>query len=184
MKGAACGRMLISFPRSLAKAFGSQNTPLRHISMTVAWLCATKLQAPAMGLALLVTTQSIASAQASSPGVPTPPVRGCNGFETWNEMDLTLFVVTRHPVMSRVQAGSPAALAGIQVGDSLLSINGVDTMTPLKGRPPLSRFAPGDTLLLVLQRGANQVPASVVLGIRQDGANEDASVCVPFARSR
>jgi S1-C subfamily serine protease len=152
--------------------------------MTVARLCATMLQAPAMGLALLFTTQSVASAQASIHGAPTPPVRGCQGYETSNEMDLVLLEVTRHSVVSRVQAGSPAALAGMQVGDSVLSIKGVDTMTPVQGRPPLSRFAPGDTLLLVLQRGTNQVSASVVLGIRQDGASEGASVCVPFARSR
>jgi S1-C subfamily serine protease len=152
--------------------------------MTVARLCSTLLQAPAMGLALLVTTQSVASAQASSTGAPTPPVRGCQGSETWNEFDAVLLVATRHPVVSRVQAGSPAALAGMQVGDSVLSMNGVDTMTPLKGRPPLSRFAPGDTLLLILQRGTQQVPASLVLGVKQEGASEGASVCVPFVRSR
>ena len=152
--------------------------------MTVARLYSTMLRAPAMGLTLLVTTQSVSSAQASSAADPTPPVRGCQGYETSNEWDAVFLVATRHPVVSRVQAGSPAALAGMQVGDSLLSMNGVDTMTPLKGRPPLSRFAPGDTLLLVLQRGTQQVPATVVLGIRQEGASEGTSVCVPFARSR
>ena len=144
----------------------------------------TSLHASAVGLALLVTMPSVASAQAGSTGAPTPPVRGCQGHETSNEFDGVFLVPTRHPVVSRVQAGSPSALAGVQVGDSLLSMNGVDLMTSLKGRPPLSRFAPGDTLVLVLQRGTQQVPASVVLGIKQEGTSEGASACLPFAGSR
>lgn len=152
--------------------------------MTVARLCSNLVLPPAIGVLLLLGTQSVASAQARSVGDSTQPVRGCRGDVTSFEMEGLFMTMTRHPVVTRVLAGSPAALAGLQVGDSVISTNGMDTMAPLSPRPARPRFAPGDTIRLVLQRGTQRVPAFVVLGIRPEGSSDSAPLCVPFAPAR
>jgi membrane-associated protease RseP (regulator of RpoE activity) len=51
------------------------------------------------------------------------------------------------PVIN-IESGSPAASAGVQVGDTLLSVNGVSVADSL----PLARVAPGQALTLELRR--------------------------------
>src|SRR5262245_53089070 len=55
--------------------------------------------------------------------------------------------------IAEVDQGSPAAQAGLRVGDVITSIQGVPTPTPRDRMDVLSRVAPGDTLSLVVRRG-------------------------------
>lgn len=65
-----------------------------------------------------------------------------------------------------VVAGSPAARAGIQVGDIIVAIEDVpiDTEHPLNA--VLSQFAPGDTVAVRILRGGETITVRVTLGVR------------------
>jgi membrane-associated protease RseP (regulator of RpoE activity) len=63
-----------------------------------------------------------------------------------------------------VEAGSPAALAGIQPGDVMTAINGtaVTPQNPLD--QALKAFGPGDEVSVALTRGSEQLTVKVKLG--------------------
>jgi serine protease Do len=68
-----------------------------------------------------------------------------------------------------VEAGSPAASAGIKTGDIVVSINGkaIDQEHPLDTL--LTQFAPGETVKLDIIRDGQHTTASVTLGTRPPG---------------
>jgi S1-C subfamily serine protease len=68
-----------------------------------------------------------------------------------------------------VESGSPAARAGIQTGDIVVSINGkaIDQEHPLDTL--LTQFAPGETVTLEIVRNGEHSTASVTLGTRPPG---------------
>ncbi len=68
-----------------------------------------------------------------------------------------------------VESGSPAASAGIQTGDILVSINGkaIDQEHPLDTL--LTQFAPGETVSIAIIRDGKQSMTSVTLGTRPPG---------------
>ena len=68
-----------------------------------------------------------------------------------------------------VESGSPAASAGIQTGDIIVSINGktIDQEHPLDAL--LTQFAPGETVTLEILRDGQHSTASVTLGTRPPG---------------
>jgi predicted metalloprotease with PDZ domain len=65
--------------------------------------------------------------------------------------------------IGRVRPDSPAAEAGLQVGDKLMFLGGLK-VTPTNFLRLLSRFKPGDRVALILLRGTRTVPTSIMLG--------------------
>jgi S1-C subfamily serine protease len=68
-----------------------------------------------------------------------------------------------------VESGSPAASAGIQTGDIVVSINGkpIDQEHPLDTL--LTQFSPGETVTLGIVRNGEQSTTNVTLGTRPPG---------------
>ncbi|GIW20934.1 MAG: serine protease [Chloroflexota bacterium] len=68
-----------------------------------------------------------------------------------------------------VEPGSPAARAGLQAGDIIVSVEGVklDSEHPLDA--VLTQFSPGQTVHLEILRGAERLTVSVTLATRPEG---------------
>jgi S1-C subfamily serine protease len=67
-----------------------------------------------------------------------------------------------------VPAGGPASIAGIQPGDVILSINGEDIGQNASFVNVLFKYAPGDVVKVIIQRGADQLTVEVTLATRPD----------------
>ncbi|MBD0319871.1 MAG: hypothetical protein ICV87_06045 [Gemmatimonadetes bacterium] len=105
--------------------------------------------------------------------------RGCRGHTIELQIDRFTRVPAAYPVVAAVEAGSPSARAGMQVGDSLVSQDGVDFTA---GVPP-RRYAVGDTIRLVVRRGGRNHPLLLVLGRAPvPGDSASGAVCRPAAR--
>jgi predicted metalloprotease with PDZ domain len=68
--------------------------------------------------------------------------------------------------IGRVRPDSPAAEAGLEVGDKLMFLGGLK-VTPTNVVRLLGRYKPGDRVALIIQRGARTVPTSIKLGESQ-----------------
>ena len=70
---------------------------------------------------------------------------------------------------SGVEAGTPAAVAGIKDGDIILSVNGkaIDEGHPLDAT--LAQFSPGDAVSVEILRDGQHVTLQVTLGTRPAG---------------
>ncbi|MFS8086185.1 MAG: PDZ domain-containing protein [Acidobacteriota bacterium] len=91
-----------------------------------------------------------------------------------DESDKTNFKI------ASVRPNSPAATAGFDVGDIILSFGGIKLM-PENLVKTLSRFKPGDRVAVTLQRGSRKIQTFIVLGQPQvmdyrieDSANASA----------
>jgi S1-C subfamily serine protease len=73
-----------------------------------------------------------------------------------------------YPVVRHVYGGSPAAQAGLRVGDQILRINGRDGTEPKAYHNPRI----GERCTLVVQRGTQEVEISYVLTARTWPADE------------
>lgn len=73
-----------------------------------------------------------------------------------------------YPLVRHVYSGSPAARAGLQVGDQILRINGRDGTEPAAYHNPRI----GGHCTLLVQRGTRQVEISYVLTARTWPADE------------
>jgi predicted metalloprotease with PDZ domain len=65
--------------------------------------------------------------------------------------------------IGRVRPDSPAAAAGLEVGDKLLFLGGLK-VTPTNFVRLLGRYKPGDRVALIVQRGARTVQTAITLG--------------------
>ena len=67
-------------------------------------------------------------------------------------------------VISTVQSGSPAASAGLKIGDVITTLNGakVTTMLGMSARVQLQK--PGDTIDLTVERDGSTLKVKVTLG--------------------
>jgi C-terminal processing protease CtpA/Prc len=110
---------------------------------------------------------------------PTSRERGCRGDEMTFDLDGVFLTMTAFPVISIVPSGTPAALAGLQVGDSVVSVAGRDSRERPKGERPF--FAPGDSLALVVRRQQVDIPIVIVFGrLLQEGTGSAATrLCRP-----
>lgn len=67
-----------------------------------------------------------------------------------------------------IPAGGPASVAGIKPGDVILSINGVKINQQSSFVDVLFKYAPGDVVKVVIDRGGSQRSVEVTLGERPD----------------
>lgn len=106
-------------------------------------------------LAGALAAPSIASAQQTITVAPTAPARGWIGL-SWR-LDPSFVIragqprtrAAGFPTVSRVETGSPAAAAGLRVGDAILSLNGADS----RDGPLFSRVEPGTRYVVRIRRG-------------------------------
>ena len=114
---------------------------------------------------------------AQAPAAPSYE-RGCRGDEIQGSLNATFGTPDSYPVVSYVQAGSPADVAGLRVGDTLVAQDSVDMMQLMRAS---RRFAVGDTLRITLRRAGGARDVALVLG-RRDTTARDAEgrrVCRP-----
>jgi len=62
---------------------------------------------------------------------------------------------TASPTVATIRPDGPAATSGLQVGDTIVSIDGNDVRGELMSYYPLTRVPPGTTVTLGLARGAS-----------------------------
>jgi serine protease Do len=69
-------------------------------------------------------------------------------------------------VVTAVAPGSPAARAGLQVGDVITSVDDQPMATDSALAELLAKHAPGDALTFTVQRGSQSMPVTIVLAAR------------------
>jgi predicted metalloprotease with PDZ domain len=72
--------------------------------------------------------------------------------------------------------GSPAATAGLMVGDQVLTVNGADVTQGPGALATLRSMSPGDTLVLGIMRDGKPMTITVVLGSQADNPNREAEI--------
>ncbi|MEP6622408.1 MAG: PDZ domain-containing protein [bacterium] len=77
-------------------------------------------------------------------------------------MDAIFHTITAFPIITIVPPGTPAALAGLQVGDSIITVAGRDSREMPSGERRF--FAPGDSLTLTVRRRQTDIPIVIVFG--------------------
>lgn len=82
-------------------------------------------------------------------------------------------------LVSSVQDGSPAAAAGMSVGDVVLSVNGSAIATPKDLSRAIADLAPGDQAALVVQRAGAEVQLAVTVGKMEGVEAASASQTAP-----
>ena len=121
-------------------------------------------------------------AQETAPG--TSRERGCRGDQMTFSMDAVFHTITGFPLITAVPPGTPAALAGLQSGDSIVSVVGRDSRETPKGERPL--FAPGDSLALTVRRRQTDIPIVIVFGhmVEEGVGNAAVRICRPVPSPR
>jgi predicted metalloprotease with PDZ domain len=113
--------------------------------------------------ALLLLPAALA-AQADTPTATRPP--GCRGTNTSTSVMMLIGVNGQqvqnpdYPVIENVTPGSPAAMAGMRVGDIVVAQNGYDLVSNPPPRPALA----GDTVQFVVWRGDQKLTIPIVMG--------------------
>ncbi len=77
--------------------------------------------------------------------------------------------ISQGVLVTDVEAGSPAAEAGIREGDVLVALEGVTINRDNSLAEVLFAFAPGDTVQVAVQRGDERLEVDVMLGERPGG---------------
>jgi membrane-associated protease RseP (regulator of RpoE activity) len=77
--------------------------------------------------------------------------------------------------VASVQEGGPAAKAGIQTGDLILSVDGQVVKTPEQLKSVVEAKAPGTTVTITFDRGDQEMRATVKLGEAPAGAQIEAT---------
>lgn len=134
---------------------------------------------------VIVCSCTALAGRAGAQGTPVdtlakrPPYeRGCRGDGASITLSATFHAPLTYPVVNDVDPQSPAGVAGVQVGDTIVAQGGVDL---LQGRPPLHRYAVGDTIHLVVHRAGTPHDIAIVLGRRTPATPGTAAVCRPAA---
>ena len=140
---------------------------------------------PSARVTLLAVLLFVAGAQrAAAQAAPAPqgaPAVGCRGYTFSSSTDDLTGVHVVYPTLTLIQPGSPAALAGLQAGDSIVAVNGSETLAyePDRDRPR----APGDTVVMTVRRGKADVTTRVVLGRRASPVpQETVGLCMPITK--
>ena len=86
--------------------------------------------------------------------------------------------------IGQVLPDSPAAKAGLEVGDTIISLGGI-RVTPMNFAKTVGRFKPGDRVTVTLQRGSRTMQVSMTLSAPQlmDYRLEELSIASAEAKS-
>lgn len=85
------------------------------------------------------------------------------GTKVW--MGVMLDLVDGALVVESVNDAGPAAIAGLQAGDELVSVNGIDVVAPDDVGAALAALQPGDTVTVVVTRAGETLSIDIVLAI-------------------
>ena len=115
--------------------------------------------------AALCAVVALPLASQSAPVTVSSPPRGDIGLVWALDPDLVLTPLgatggTRHPTVAHVFPDSPAERAGLQVGDTILAVDGIDS----REGPLFRDRTPGRRLVVRIRRGAVQREISLVVG--------------------
>ena len=88
--------------------------------------------------------------------------------------------MTEFPVITVVPTGTPAAVAGLQAGDVVVTVSGKDSRERPTGPRPF--FAPGDTLTMTVRRQQTDLPIILVFGRTLEDHSDGVAtrVCRPL----
>ena len=129
--------------------------------------------------AVAVVSSLLACPQLEAQAAAERLERGCRGDVMSFNVEGLFLTVTDYPVITLVPPGTPAALAGLQPGDSVVTVAGRDSRERAPGAK--RSFAPGDTLTLTVRRQQADLPIIIVFGrMVDDGTGvPKARVCRP-----
>lgn len=147
---------------------------------SLGWAGAGKASALLLGTAVACAVLGPApSPVAAQVDVPRPAAPEGRAGRGWVGISYDLRADARGTVVvyvTEVADGSPAAEAGVQVGDRILSINGRDASTNF-GNAALS-IRPGDAVRMLLLRGDRRVPVRLRAAARPDEPGWSSTVTV------
>ena len=109
--------------------------------------------APATPVSRLATTRA--------PSLPGEELDDVGGDGAWLGIR-SLSQPGQEAVVARVDAGSPADLAGVEAGDMIVEVNGETVVGFGEIRAAMEVVAPGDTVHLHVRRGATEVDVDVI----------------------
>jgi hypothetical protein len=89
-------------------------------------------------------------------GAPQPMLRGFVGVQ--------LSEVNKGVVVQAVLANSPAATAGVQIGDRVLTVQGTEVATAAEVMTLLAKVLPGQQVSFVVERGEGRKEISITAG--------------------
>jgi serine protease Do len=118
-----------------------------------------------LATAALVAVPCAARAQQTITIVSETPARGWLGVRYRLDPDFVIRSgqprgrASKPPTVSAVEPGSPAAQAGLRVGDAILELNGVDT----RGTPLFAVQEPGTRYVLRIRRGDEEREVTLVV---------------------
>ena len=137
------------------------------------------LATPYSAIAVMVICSSVmANQRLDAQATPASGERGCLGHEMTFALD-AFSSMADFPVIAVVPAGTPAALAGLQAGDSVVRLSGRDSREMPTGQPRL--FAPGDTMTLTVRRQKADFRIVLVFGrtLEEGSGGVTTRVCRP-----
>ena len=139
---------------------------------------------PLWRLAVLMAASALSvtsvHGQAGARREAPPQTGGCRGHLMAWKTEVPGGRRLAYPVVTKVEAGAPAARAGLAVGDTIVAVGGIDVMT---GTPLELRMAVGDTVQLRVHRAGRAQDLALVLGRRlPSGACQSVDSIVAFGR--
>jgi S1-C subfamily serine protease len=143
----------------------------RSGSRTVALLCTTALLTLIPFLVAEGQEEVIVLNRASD---------SCQGHTWSSKSDVHSGELIEYPTVTAVQTGSPAEIAGLQVGDTLVALNETEWLGAARpfSTPPVA----GDTIQMRVRRNGTEHNVHLVVGrrIRLSQSSEDGPVCRPL----
>lgn len=103
----------------------------------------------------------------------------CGQCELTSHKGSAIWSFRSAPVVAEVSPGSPAALAGLRVGDTLIALDGVSLVTEMGG-VRLGKLEPGQTIRMAFRRGY-EGSATLVSGRQGEGSDADEAGPVQFS---
>jgi S1-C subfamily serine protease len=111
--------------------------------------------------------------------VLNPVSDACQGH-TWSwKRDVHSGELIEYPAVTEVQTGSPADIAGLQVGDTVVALNETEMVGAARpfSTPPVT----GDTIQMRVRRNGTEHNVHLVVGrrVRLSQSSDDGPVCRP-----
>ncbi|NJL33644.1 MAG: PDZ domain-containing protein [Chloroflexaceae bacterium] len=86
------------------------------------------------------------------------------GYDMGQREARVAMLPTSGVLVTRVERGSPAELAGLTSGDTIIAVNGVPVEDVLMLQEEMQRYAPGEEIQLTYQHNLREHVTTVTLG--------------------